>query len=77
MESCKHMLHNSSEANAITTKQQWSEIPDKRGLQLVQLKTLHQKNKCHRLFCIKNRHNKRLVIYQTKHVQNYFSMSSK
>ena len=43
------------QTHAVNTKQQWSEMPDKKGLQLVQLKTLHQKNKCHRLFCIKNR----------------------
>lgn len=41
------------QAHAVNTKQQWSEMPDKKGLQLVQLKTLHEKNKCHRLFCIK------------------------
>ena len=43
------------QTHAVNTKQQWSEMPDKKGLQLVQLKSLHQKNKCHRLFCIKNR----------------------
>lgn len=63
------------QTHAVNTKQQWSEMPDKKGLQLVQLKTLHQKNKCHRLFCIKKQTDKPLVIYQTKHVQNYFSMS--
>ena len=31
------------QTHAVNTKQQWSEMPDKKGLQLVQLKTLHQK----------------------------------
>ena len=35
MEPCKHMLS--------IQNRQWSEMPDKKGLQLVQLKTLHQK----------------------------------
>ena len=62
------------QTHAVNTKQQWSEMPDKKGLQLVQLKTLHQKNKCQTVLH-KKQTDKPLVIYQTKHVQNYFSMS--